>query len=490
MKRYGLPLLLAIFPLLLTLGCEPEPSPAPPATGTAISTPAKPPAEVPVKAAPAPVNTRLPFTESLPAKAYELPSGALASWREAREHQPALLLYASHPLLEPIPAGARAELQSLLERSSAQEIVSRSRYWGANPALLPPQTVSAAIDAGLIGELILIRPTRAEPKAFPLDVIRHELRQGQFLTENEARALNLVAEGVISGTVRGLPLRIVHPERLPKLTRPALLHIDLGYFRDMYVNEVKTPSYDLIQQLAGQVADAGNPTVAATLSFSNQEAGLSLESRFIMRDLAAILANPKLLKGATPASWALRASALYAGEMFSEGRARELTEQAVAATPDDAAAHYALALNLFEQNRSEEGFAALDRAARLDSGYALEYLYLAERGLELGQFGKSIELMHKLVAALPDVPFLRLQLANYLIQAGRGPEAVPLVAQLRALRWSETVHPGVVSLLEEMSQVATSNPLPRSPDGPGAPSASRSLRMPGFDHSMSGKAGQ
>jgi tetratricopeptide (TPR) repeat protein len=180
--------------------------------------------------------------------------------------------------------------------------------------------------------------------------------------------------------------------------------------------------------------------------------------------------------------------------MFSEGNARDLIQQAVAATPDDAAAHYALALDLFEQRRNEQGFAALDQAVKLDSGYALEYFHLTERALELGQRDKAIDLLGKAVVAMPEADFLRLQLANHLIQAGRGSEAVPIVTELKGLKWSETIHPGVTSLLEEMQQVAKTNPLPRQPDTSTRQQEShpshQDSRMPGFNHMMMGNPGR
>lgn len=474
MKKYTyyFPAFLAL--LLCLWGCEKRREPLPEPTA---------PAAIPAP----PATVKIPFQDAIIPASYELPSGALATWRDFAEHKPTLVLFSSHPMLEPF-SGEKQELTRLIRSGDSAEIINRGQLWSADPLFLSPQAVSVAIESGLISELIIVRPSNKPPDEISLADFREQTTGAGFLTQSEAQALTLTDSGIIGGKVRGISLRIVHPERLPKLAKPVILHFDLGYFKDLYINEVKTPSYDLIHQLASQVKEAAFPTIATTLSYSNQEIDLSLESRFMIRDLADILRNPKLLEGGTPASWSIRASALYAGTMFSESKARELIQQAVVATPEDAAAHYALAIDLFEQQRNDQGFLALDHAARLDRGYALEYIYLAERGFEIGQNRKSIDLLSKAAGALPNTPILRLQLAKQLIQVGRGTEAIPIITELQGFKWSETIHPGAQSLLKEMQQLATANTMPRLPDTPSAAAGEKTAeRMPAtFNHMMMG----
>lgn len=466
MKKYPLRFTLLLSLLLGLCSCDKP--------GEPVTTPALP--------AP-PAAVKIPLEVAIEPASYELSSGALATWRDFAPYKPALVLFSSHPMLNPIEKDTLLEARRLILTGDHSEIIQRGRLWSADPAFLAPQTVSAAIEAGLISELIIVRPDKKPPEEFSLDSFRQQIATAGFLTEREAQALNLTDGGVVNGKVRGISLRVVHPDRLPKLSKPVLLHIDLGYFKDLYINEVKTPSYDLIHNLAIQIKEAKFPTLATTLSFSNQENGYSLESRFMIRDLAELLRNPKLLEDGTPASWAMRASALYAVTMFSESNARELIQKAVAATPGDAAAHYAQALDLFEQKLNDQAFAALAQATKLDRGYALEYIFLAERGFELDQHSKAIDLLHKAVAALPDSPILRLQLAKQLINAGRGSEALPIITELKSLKWSEKFHPGALSLLNELEQIATANTIPRRPDA--SPQSKKTPGgMPGFNHGM------
>lgn len=466
MKKYPIRFTILLSLLLGLCSCDKP--------GEPVTTPALP--------AP-PAAVKIPLEVAIEPVSYELPSGALATWRDSAAYKPALVLFSSHPMLNPIEEETLPAVRTLILNREGSEIIQRSRLWSADPAFLAPQTVSAAIGAGLISELIIVRPDKKTPEEFSLENFRQQFAAAGFLTQREAQALTLTEGGGVNGKIRGIPLRVVHPDRLPKLSKPVLLHIDLGYFKDLYINEIKTPSYDLIHNLTIQIKEAKLPTLATTLSFSNQESGYSLESRFLIRDLAELLRNPRLLEDGTPASWALRASALYAATMFSESKARELIQQAVALTPEDAAVHYALALDLFEQKLNDQAFTALEQATKLDRGYALEYIFLAERGFELDQHSKAIDLLHRAVAALPDSPILRLQLAKQLINAGRGNEALPIIAELKSLKWSEKFHPGALSLLNEMEQIAAANTIPRRPDS--SPQTKTTPGgMPGFNPMM------
>ncbi|WP_305046015.1 tetratricopeptide repeat protein [Geoalkalibacter sp.] len=396
---------------------------------------------------------RKPFHEALEPELYELPSGALATWRAHARHQPALVLFANHPYLDPLPETGREELRDFLRTATPEDIVRRARFFVPDPAFLPPQALSAAIAAGLFSEIVFVYPGTQEKDAFSLEDFQRRALAAGFLNEEETRALSL-HDGVIGGRVRGLPLRCVHPEALPSLDKPVILHIDLGYFKDLYQNEIRTPVYDLLHQTATAIRDAGFPALAVTLSFSNAEVGFSLESRFMISDLAELLRRPAALEGGTPRSWTYRAAALFAGAMFMEGRFRELTEEAAQAGPADAAAQYALSLVRFQQGRDEEGFALLDRAVALDRGFALDYLELAEVGAEQGRWDKVLELIEKAAALDPRNPFPRLRQADALIQGGRGNEALPLLDALRRLPWSPRHHPDILRLLEEMMQAA------------------------------------
>ena len=327
------------------------------------------------------------------------------------------------------------------------------RNTAADTLFVSPQTVSAAIAAGLIGELDYVIPSRKPLEDFSLEGFRQRALAAGFLTPAEADGLTL-KDGVISGEVRGIPLRCFHPDAKLDIGRPALVHIDLGYFKDLYVNEVKTPVYGLLSDTVLMLQKIALPVYAVTLSYSNQEALFSLDTRFTISNLADVIRDPQLFQGGTPASWSLRAKALYASAMFAETTARELLAKAVQSNPDDPAALYAQSQEMFAQKQPAKGFQLLDRATAIDPGYAYSYYELAQSGIALGDFQKSLKLLKKAAGFFPDNPFIRLQEADLLIQAGQGQEALDLLRELKRLPWSERTHPGVVAHLDEMIEAA------------------------------------
>lgn len=405
-----------------------------------------------------------PFREPMEPILYELPSGALATWRDYATLKPALILFSSHPFLIPLYDGDREAIRKLILTAPPNDIVRRGRFWSADPLFLPPQTVSAALDAGLFSELIFIRPTSKRIEEISLTEFRDQSLAAGFLNKREALALTM-HEGVISGSVRGLPLRVVHPLKIPALTKPAIIHIDLSYFAGLYVNEIKTPVYDLLYATVLDIKEADPSALAVTFSYSNQEATYGLESRFMISDLAAMLRNPRHLDEAAPASWSLRASAFYANNMFSESRAEELTLQAAQASPDDPAALFNLALLYLRKGREAEGFATLDKAVALDRGYALSYLDLAMSGRAMGKTDKSIELVRKTTEAFPDNSITRVDLAYLLATTGRRKEALAAIEELRRLPWSTDFHPRVPGLLADL-EAATRDGKPLPPPLP------------------------
>ncbi len=398
------------------------------------------------------VTPKALFQEPIVTQSFELASGALTVWRRYSAAKPALLLFAAHPLLNPVPEPLTEQVGQLLSSRDDTELLRRGTSTAADALLISPQTVSAAIEGGLISELLVVLPS-LDDKPISLEKFSKRASAAGFFSSEDASRLTL-EDGVIRGSTRGIPLRVSYLNALPEIDRPLLMHIDLSYFKESYVNDIKTPIYDLIYEFATATKGAGYRPTAVTLSYSNQEVDISLSSRFVINDLATLIENPAYLEGGTPASWALRASALYASLMFDEERSRILTEQAAASTPDDAAALFDLALVRFQENLPEEGFALLEQAIALDAGYGLVYLDLADQGQNLEQWTKSFELLEKATTIFPDNAVLRIRLAGDLIQRGRVKEARRVLKALEKLEWSEFYHPEARALLEKMQQAA------------------------------------
>lgn len=468
---------------LVASGCESrkEPAESPkPADRPVVALPdAKPVPEssivpaTPAQLAKPAITPRIPFREELPPALYELPSGALATWRSTAADKPALVIFSAAYYLAPIPQEFIPKIRKLVLTAPAEEIVRRGSRATPDPFLTSESTISAAIASDLFSEIIFVRPYLKEDDDEALQSFRRIMTENGLLTTAESDAATF-DHGIISGSVRGVPFRCLQASKLPKAGKPMVLHIDLGYFKSQFVNEVKTPLYALIHELATAVRDSARPALNVTLSYSNQEYDLSLETRFIINTLADLLRQPKLLEGGEPASWGMRSRALYLSNMFAEEEARAIVEKEVTISPNDPAAHFDLSMLRFQQDRPKDGFVALDRAVNLDKGYALAYLQLAERGFAMGETSKAVELLDKGSAIYPDNPFIPLNKAHILILSGRGRDALPIVRRLRQEPWSDQK---ILAQLEEMEAVAEQAPLAARPATP-SPTSEKAKSAP------------
>lgn len=401
-----------------------------------------------------PVATPVPLLlhEAAAPVAVELPPEAIPTWREALPQHGTLVLLSIHPFLQPIEAGRAAELKALVSSGSRELFRQRGSFYRADPALVPTETVSAALLGGLFKEVVWVFPVSTPVEQLSLDTFRKQLTDAQFLTADEATQLTL-KDGAFSGTVRGVPFRAVHPQALPKIAGPFVFHIDLGYFRGLYQGEVKTPLYDVLHQSCQELKAANWRPRAVTLSYSTIEGATSHDVRFLLGNLAEILKNPKLLEQ-MPASWAKRAEALYAVNFFLDSKVREMYRQNAENNPADAAAQYDYYKSLLEQKKIAEALAQLDKAVALDSGYAAAYLELAQIAEKDGSLNVALELLEKGGEVFPENPFIDLYRTRFLLQMGRVGEAKPLIDRLRQLPWSKRVHGQIPAAVAELATFA------------------------------------
>lgn len=386
---------------------------------------------------------------------FELPSEALQVWRRYRSAQPALVLFSAHPLLQPLAPGQQKVTTDLLANGKDDDFYRRGSLSRSDPALSPLQTLNVALDNGLFSEVVWFFPTREKLADFSPEKFTTRMSKAGFIAKNENPNLHLLEEGVIGGTVHGVPLRIIHPlAALPELNRPALVHVDLGYFRGLYKNEVSTPLYNLLRETALTLRDADFDTLAVSLSYSTEGGAFSLSTRFLISDLTQLIEHPDLLGGKMPAGWRYHSEALYAREMYQEGQSRKLIAEAAEKYPDDPAVLYVDLQNLLEKGRNDEGFKLLDRIVKLDPGYAMEYLSLAETGVDKGWLDKSLELLDKASAVYPDDPFILLYKIDVLKRMKRETDTLPLIKTLQQYRWSKLFYPQMPQHLADLAKPA------------------------------------
>lgn len=453
MKPFAIVILLLA---ALAAGCERN---QPPQTGSqAPATPATPAAAGP--AAPPPGltgGTQQLFVQAMEPALFELPTDALPVWRQHAETKPTLALLSFDPFLQPLRPELRGAALDLAKTGNAADLLAKGRIFRAEPTLLPTQTLSAALEAGFFSRLCWVFPSTAKPEQLTLELFQKQMRDTGFMTESEVAALQL-ADGIYTGTVRGVPFQAIHPWALPKLEGPLLLHIDLSYFKGLYKDNATTPIYNLLHQTATGLRDTGWTPRAVTLSFSTEEGAVSLDTRFLLRDLATLLGRPELLDGDPPAHWNQRADALYGVDVFTAEKMLELVEKMVAEAPEDPSVQYDHYTTLFAAKKLEPALAALDRAVAGDPGYAYAYAELAQIAVKDRNAQATVDLLRKAAAAYPENPFIPLQMADVQITTGAAQEALQTLQPLKQLTWSKAYHDDIPALLNRMSQDAKTPP--------------------------------
>jgi hypothetical protein len=446
---------LAIFLIGLTLsGCQDDP----PSTVERVEKKSTTAPDIKTQQqSSSPVNTEqragktILFDEPIEPIVVELPSEAIPFWREVTTTaKPALILFSIHPLIQPVDQSLKTSVSNLMTKGTKEDFVHHGSRYRSDPIILPTQSVSAAISAGVFSEIIWVFPSTAPVDQMQLDLFSKQVTKADFLTQTEAQALTL-KEGIFSGTVRGLPFRAVHPEALPKINKPMILHVDLGYFKGLYQGEVKTRIYDLLQKTALALYDTGWAPELTTLSYSTMEGTFSLDVRFLITNFAEMLRKPTLLDGTIPQNWALRSEALYAANFFLDEKVQEYYKQAAENYPREASAQYDLYKHMFfEQHKVDDALAILDKAVTLDRGYVAAYLELAEIANNDGNLTVALELLSKAAPLVPENVMVNLYRAQFMIQHGEKAQAIPLIKQLKGMQWSNYYHGGIPQLLDEM----------------------------------------
>lgn len=389
------------------------------------------------------------FHQPITPQLLELPDEALAYWRTAAVEKPALVLFSFDPLLKPIPSSLQQQARKLALTGSPQQLRQHGSINTAEPLILPTQTVTAALDAGMFSKLYWIFPSKVPPEQLDLAKFRSQLLEKKIITAEEAAGINLL-NGVYTGQIRGVPFEAVHYQRLRDIAGPLVLHIDTGFFRGLYDNEIKTPLYNLLRDTVDSLRKRNWQPSVTTLSYSTAEGAVSLDVRFVISNLAELMQNPARLDGDMPKEWQLRSEALYAGDMYSQSKQQQLAQQLVQVAPNSAAAHYDRFQALFLDKRLEPALQALQRAVALDPGYAAAYLQLARIAAKEGKPNKALELLTPAEKRFPEYPFIPLQKAQLLTDIKQYAAAEKYLSKLPQ-QWSPIYHakiPAVVTALQ------------------------------------------
>lgn len=444
--------LFTILALILSLwGCQKEGAlPSTPET----KAPPRPLATAPLPPA-VPLSAPAFLTAPLAAALVETTNEALPIWRKFAKNRPLLVIVSQGPALLPVPDELRDEASKLLRDGDDPALKTRTGMSDPDPVLLPPMSVSAALDADWLSGVVWIFPSSAAPDQIDPEVFRQQLVAAGFASNEEAQALDF-AGGVFRGRVRGKTFIATPLAALPALEQTVLIHFDIDYFKPLYKGEIKTPLHPLLFDLLSGLKERGWKVAAATVSHSNLGADLPLQTRFLGHELADVLQEPSLLARDLPQTWQARANALYLENFMQKDKQKEIYEKLVKEEPADASLRFAL-YHVYRQYTAKgvEALIALDQAARIDPIYALEYLSLADLAQQKGKPEKAVEMVNLARAARPDDPFVLLKATRAMLNAGANEQAKTLLPELTSLQWSTLYYPelaqeteGLISLLK------------------------------------------
>lgn len=442
--------LLLLFCLLLSsAACKKSDSPVAPASTSPQAVQIQAPEPV------LPLDAPPFLTQPIPTTVIEATNEALPIWRSFAKNRPALIIVANTPAMFPVPDELRTEIDKLLKDADDNELTGRSSPSNPDPLLLPIMSLNVALDAGWFSQVLWIFPTKSAEK-LDLATFQQQLVAAQIASPEEAAGFTLNL-GSFSGIIRGRPFTAAPAGSLPPLKLSALLHIDADYFKPLYSGEIKTPIYPLMIDLLDKIKAQRWKVAAATVALSNQTFdGLPLQTRFLGKDLAAILQNPRLFQEAFPRHWERRGNALYLENFMQKDEIHKIYTEMELEDPRDPDVKFGL-YNISRQiSKTAESLAYLNAAVQIDPVYAQEYLALSQLAMEKKLPAKAVEMLQLARTAQPDNPFILTLLVHTLLSNDLKEESKMLKPELAALNWSKIYYPqqaeakdAIVKLLDE-----------------------------------------
>ena len=377
---------------------------------------------------------------------FEVPSQALQHWYRVRKNRPALILYSNDPFLQRTSPAIQNNLQSVLQQQK-QELLGFAR---PDPVLFPEMTLDAALQSGFFSSVYWVMPVRVDKSELSIDIFRQQLIDMGALTEEEARSFTL-REGIFSGSVRDVPFHALHPESQIAVSEPAVLHFDLSFFAPLYEKEMRTPLFPIIYNTLRHLRDQQLQTLTTTFSYSQVSRKVPFGSRFVADVLARLFQQPELLDEPVLQDWTKLANAMYLTEMLNVSMARDIYTELLTESPQDASLHYAL-YQASRQSRSTQNNALdhLAKAVQIESAYAYEYLYLAPLAQGKGRPDAAVRMLSLAYDAIPQDPFVALELARAYLASKHAELAVPLLQQLTDIQWSPIFYPDIQDYLQQL----------------------------------------
>ncbi len=392
--------------------------------------------------------------EPVDLRRFELPTEAITVWREFKAYKPALLVLSNNPFLTQLPELMRPKATTLLQSATRQEIQVQSNPQMAAPLLFPEMAVDAVMRDKMIGQYIWAIPMKDGQAPLTTESFRARLLDHRLITPHEAEALEVDEHGVAHGSLRDLPFTAGDLETLPKPDSPVIVHIDLSYFQTQYVNEMKTPVFQLVQDAMQRLQKMECQVLAVTFSYGNLDGRIALDVRFMGDALTDIMKSPDIIYDDLLGNYKRQADALYLEAMFRKEQAQGLYLAQERDLPKSAWVQH----NLFRSAAShKQGNLALERLAKaveLDKVFAMAYFDLSDQALRARQPAEALRMLKLASDTFPDNPTIKLKMAELAYTLMDFKTAEHLIKQLQSLPWSEIYHPDMHNKLDRFIQMA------------------------------------
>ncbi|MHB8173556.1 MAG: tetratricopeptide repeat protein [Nitrospirota bacterium] len=317
------------------------------------------------------INGRPPSTHLV-----ELPQESVEIWKKSRVRKPlTVIVITGTPGLSPLSKRNFRRANALFRKNRWGELFSKGYPTVKNYPVNPGNYLWFAAREGMIREIYWAAPAKKSVSTEPIGRFRKFLKS-IGLPERDLRSFRHYKKG-IRGTMAGIPVRIYALKDLPRIRRRTVLLADPGFFKDLYKDEVKTPFLDLFGGVMNSLGSSGIRVSDAVVSYSSSLPPLSVKDRFIARYLYTYFSTPAKLRHGPPATWKLRAQAMYDGTFYQLNQVAQSYADAIKKDPKDPSLSYDMALALFTLKDLKGVRLELANTVGLDKNYYPAYLEMA-----------------------------------------------------------------------------------------------------------------
>jgi tetratricopeptide (TPR) repeat protein len=300
-------------------------------------------------------------------------------------------------------------LEASLPRSAGR-LLLLSQYPNMSDLILPLK------GKGALKELVVLLPSEKPLGADALDGIRLSLAdEGVSPTDIETFAFD---NGVIRGTLGGIPCSLSALPGIPADPRPCTLVIDTHFLLGVYKSEASMPMVELARKLIVTLRSRKIDASFVLLLDAVLRADFPLEHADLAMMLREMAVLPNDFNEMLPEKWRMRKRADLLYFFLQTEEASDLYRKWLALEPRDASAPYRLALLAARDLDVDRSLRWMNRAASEDPAFKRGYQELARLFGEKKRPEAAERILWSGLAKFPKDPLLSTSLAGYFLGAG------------------------------------------------------------------------